>query len=148
MKSLIIALLLFIFINHFGKSQTVNDSTKDPDRESIHDTENVEPAINRYYPVGSFAFENFIAENMIVPQLVTFGLKGEVWLTVDIDSLGSVKELRILKRMPECDECNSEALRLAKSVHNWLPHKTVGGRTIDYDFIFCIKFPPKGFITR
>lgn len=72
------------------------------------------------YPGGEQEQFIFMAKNTQYPQdALDAGKKGKVWVQLDIDSDGKVVDAKVIKRVwPSLDK---EALRLLRSMPNWLP---------------------------
>lgn len=88
------------------------------------------------FPGGEEALIEFIKDNMKWP-LTQSTVEGIVAVRFTIDTLGNIKDLKIIKGI--CEESDKEALRLVSIMPRWNPRKMYG-KPIEGEFTLPIKF--------
>jgi protein TonB len=92
------------------------------------------------YPGGIPELKKFIANSIILPELVKAGtVFGKVVLRLTISSKGEVSNIVVQKGIENCKECEEEAIRVAKAMPNWNPAK-VGNSTVRSTAVVPINF--------
>lgn len=82
------------------------------------------------FPGGEKAMIQFIANNLRYPETaMEMAISGKciVGFVVDID--GQISDVRVLKRVSGCPECDREAERIVRLMPKWVPGK-VGGKAV------------------
>ena len=121
-KSSLILILAFLCFQSFGqviepKSET---PTKEPQQELIYEFVE-EPA---EFPGGASAFFPFVKENLKYPENARKNkIEGKCFLQFVVQKDGSISNVKVKKGVPDCPECDAEAIRLVKSMPNWSPGK-------------------------
>jgi len=83
-----------------------------------------DPTIDAEYPNGLDSMNAFLARNIEYPEIARdLGLEGKCILQFMVDFDGTVKDLRILRGVPDCFECDKEAMRVVKLMPKWKPGK-------------------------
>lgn len=76
------------------------------------------------YPGGNTALKTYFKENLLYPVSAReIALEGKVYLKFIISKTGEISNVSILRGIPDCNECNKEAIRLIKSMPKWKPAK-------------------------
>lgn len=71
---------------------------------------------------GSAALRKFLSDNLIYPvSAQEKGLQGKCYLRFTVDTVGSIKDLIVMKGVPGCPECDLEAVRVVSSMPSWVP---------------------------
>lgn len=92
------------------------------------------------YPGGIPELKKFIANTIILPELVKAGtVSGKVVLRLTISGKGEISNIVVQKGIENCKECEEEAIRVAKAMPNWNPAK-VGNSTVRSTAIVPINF--------
>jgi periplasmic protein TonB len=82
----------------------------------------------------------FFSENLIYPQTaLDNGIQGKVWLQFKVGSDGTISNIRVLRGVPDCHECDKEAIRLLKLMPRWNPAKK-GGKQVDAELKIPLTF--------
>lgn len=69
----------------------------------------------------------FLNKNMVYPtDALSAGIEGKVTLKFVVEKDGSIGTVQVLRGISECPKCNEEAVRVVKSMPNWIPAKTSG----------------------
>lgn len=77
------------------------------------------------FPGGDAELLSFIAKNLHYPTIAQEnGIQGKVYIRFVVSATGAVKDVQVLKSLdPYCDK---EAIRVIKSLPNWIPGKQNG----------------------
>lgn len=79
--------------------------------------------IDPQYPGGITEMKKFIQSNIRYPHK-DVSVEGRVYVTMIIDTNGRVTDPRVVRGISE--ECDQEALRLVRSMPNWIPAQDNG----------------------
>jgi len=72
------------------------------------------------FPGGLAELVKFIQKNLQFPALAReAGISGKVFLKFIINETGEISDIEIIKGIPNCEDCNREALRVVKSMPKW-----------------------------
>lgn len=92
------------------------------------------------YPGGGAAMNEFIKKNFIVPQeAFDKGISGTVFCQFLIDTDGTLKDIKVVRGVPNCAPCDAEALRVIKLMPKWIPARQ-GGRPVSLLMTIPVKF--------
>lgn len=76
---------------------------------------------------GKDEMNSFIAKNLRFPESVKQGIiSGKVFVKFVVSESGEISAVEVLKGIPACPECGEEAIRLVKSMPNWIPGRQSG----------------------
>jgi len=79
------------------------------------------------FPGGRVAMLKYLAENRNYPErAVAEGLEGKCHLKFVVGKDGSISEVTVVKGVPDCHECDTEAIRLVRNMPNWIPEYVKG----------------------
>jgi hypothetical protein len=82
---------------------------------------------NPEYPGGYNALKKFIAENMVFPKAaIERGIEGKCYVQFTISEIGVPSNFVVKRGVPDCPECDAEAIRVLKLMPNWIPGKQNG----------------------
>lgn len=116
-------LALFILVSGISFSQENFEPPKisnEPDKDSVYLNFDV-PA---EFPGGRAGLMTFLANNMHYPKTaIENELQGKCYLRFVIDTEGVVSNVRVSRGVPNCPECDEEAVRVIKSSPKWIPAK-------------------------
>lgn len=109
MKKFFVLLLLLAF-NSFLFSQ--NDSVYNA------------PEQLATFPGGELKFKKFINKNTHYPQQAySVKITRPSYIRFIVEKDGSISNVSVLSGIPECPDCNDEALRVIQIMPNWNPAK-------------------------
>lgn len=133
MKKTLLALFLLICGISFSQEEynivVAPDSKVEPSKDSIYSMID-EPA---QFPGGTSAMMNFLAKNMRYPQnAIENELQGKCFLKFIVDKEGMINDIKVLRSVPGCPECDKEAIRVVKSMPKWIPGKINGKKVKSY----------------
>ena len=130
---LIVAMLLFSF---FSVGQDVFVEKKDSSKVEIY--EYVDEFAE--FPGGLEAYKKYLAENIIYPvSAVNKNIEGTVYVRFIVSKSGYITNVRVVKAIPDCDECSEEVIRVFKSMPRWIPAKN-NGEIVDSYFNSKVTF--------
>ena len=121
MKNTLLVLFLLIIVKCYSQSDTSNLS-KNNSEEIFTVVEEMPEFIG-----GKLELSKFITANLKTPKVSKdVGLSGKCFLKFIIDSNGNIKDISILKGVPNCIECDNEAVRVIKLMPKWKAGKQNG----------------------
>lgn len=135
MKNLIYAILsLFVSCATFAQADTT--------RYEYPLDEHVETVVDAIaeFPGGRAEMFKFISTNIKYPEVAKknkLSGKSVVKFTIDID--GSISDVKIIRPMETCPECDAEAIRVVKTMPNWTPAKKAG-KTVKSYYVLPFQF--------
>jgi periplasmic protein TonB len=128
-------------------NETDNESfeiVEKPREEKVVEPE--EPKVYTYvdepaeFPGGTAALKRYLAENMKYPQTaVELGLEGKCYLQFVVSASGNISNVTVQRGVPDCPECDKEAVRVVKSMPKWRPGKN-GGKEVHSTFNLPVVF--------
>lgn len=92
------------------------------------------------FPGGKMAMNTFLASNINYPETaLKMGLQGKCYLKFVVNEMGEVSNVKIMKGVTDCPECDKEAVRVVKSMPNWKPAK-MNGKAVSSYYTLPISF--------
>lgn len=92
------------------------------------------------FPGGMYACKNFILTNLVYPSKAKEkGIEGKCYLKFIITESGEVSNVKVIKGVQDCPECDQEAIRLIKSMPKWEPGK-INGKPVNSTFTLPVQF--------
>ena len=92
------------------------------------------------FPGGKKAMMEFLNKNIKYPQLaIEQGIQGRCFLRFVVSTEGKISDVRVLRGVPDCPECDKEAIRVVKSMPRWKPGKN-NGRGVNSYFDMPVSF--------
>ncbi len=113
--------------NPFGATQVIVEKKEEPveikkEPEIFEVVE--EPA---EYPGGINEMRKYLAENINYPDIAReMGYQGKCYLRFVVSENGFISNVVVKKGVPDCPECDKEAIRVVKSMKQWKPAKNNG----------------------
>ena len=84
--------------------------------------------------------KQYLAANIVYPKrALEVGLQGKCHLQFNVSASGSISNVTIRRGVPDCPECDEEAVRVVKGMPKWNPGK-IAGVAVDSVFNLPIKF--------
>lgn len=91
------------------------------------------PDVEAKYPGGYPALNKFIVDNIKFPDIAQqMGTGGKVYLRFVVNEEGQISSVKVTRGVEDCPECDREAVRVVKSMKNWIPGKTNGKAVSSY----------------
>lgn len=89
---------------------------------------------------GRVALIKYIADNLKYPTVAEdAGLEGKCYLQFVVSMNGYISNVKIKRGVPDCPECDIEAVRMVKAMPKWIPGK-VSGKAVNSTFILPVTF--------
>jgi protein TonB len=136
--------VLLLSMSTFGQVEVQNPksiSETDPigkDTSYVHKFVD-EPA---EFPGGMKAMKKYLKSKLVRPESVVSGkIAGFCFTQFTVERDGSFTNLRIVRGVTDCPECDAEALRVIQNMPKWKPAKT-NGEIVRYLFNLPIVFKP------
>ena len=105
-----------------------------------------EPEIHTYVdepaevPGGINAMRKFLGENLDYPQVAKeLGLEGKCQLKFVVSAKGNISNVEVMRGVPDCPECDKEAVRVVKMMPAWKPGK-IKGEAVNSTFNLPVSF--------
>ncbi|MNU70551.1 Gram-negative bacterial tonB protein [compost metagenome] len=92
------------------------------------------------FPGGTIALKKYLTDNLRYPETAKeMGLQGKVYLQFVVSKEGEISNVKLMRGLPDCKECNTEAIRLVKAMPKWRPGKN-NGEAVDSYFHLPVEF--------
>ena len=79
------------------------------------------------FPGGNEAMKKFIYDNIVYPQeAIEQNLQGKCYVQFIVNVDGSISNVKIMRGVNDCPECDKEAMRVVKKMPKWNPGKLDG----------------------
>lgn len=92
------------------------------------------------YPGGTAAMKEFLKANLIFPTVAQeMGIQGKCYLRFIVNQDGSISDVKVLRGVTDCPECDAEAIRVVKKMPAWKPGK-LNGKDVKSVFTLPIVF--------
>jgi protein TonB len=74
------------------------------------------------FPGGREALINYLASNLVYPEYaIENGLEGKCYVRFVVSSTGKVSNVSVVRTVPNCPQCDQEAMRVIKGMPDWNP---------------------------
>lgn len=115
------------------KAEPMIEAVQEPEIYEVVD----EPAT---FPGGYEALKKYLSNNIVYPpNAKEAGISGKVFLKFIISKEGQISNVKIMRGIPDCPECDREALRVVKGMPNWIPGKN-RGKAVNSAFNLPVQF--------
>lgn len=92
------------------------------------------------YPGGQPAMREFLQKNIRYPQsALDKHLTGKCYLKFVVNKNGQISNVTVARGVPNCPECDKEAIRVVKMMPKWSPGKN-NGKPVNSYFHLPIAF--------
>jgi protein TonB len=92
------------------------------------------------FPGGMAALRKYLSENLVYPPTaIEKELEGKCYIRFVITAKGKITDISIARKVPNCPECDQEAIRLVAGMPDWKPGK-VNGKPVDSIYNLPIMF--------
>jgi TonB family protein len=79
------------------------------------------------FPGGDSERIKFVQKNLIYPKAVKKGqVSGTVYLEYIVEEDGSLSNIKVLRGISNCPNCDKEAIRVVSKMPKWIPGKQLG----------------------
>ncbi len=80
-----------------------------------------------YYPDGIPALKSYIRKNLVYPlSAKENGIIDRITMRFVVSETGEISDVRVMDGIPDCPECEEEAIRFVKSMPRWFPARKSG----------------------
>ena len=90
------------------------------------------PDVEAKYPGGFPELNKYIVDNIRFPEIAKEVGGGKVYLRFVVNEEGQISSVKVTRGVEDCPECDREAVRVVKSMKNWIPGKTNGKAVSSY----------------
>lgn len=92
------------------------------------------------YPGGRAELLKFLSDHIVYPKsAIKKNLEGKCYLQFVVDVDGFVTNVRVKRGVPDCPECDAEAVRVVNMLPQWKPGR-VNGKPVNSTFSMPIMF--------
>jgi protein TonB len=99
-----------------------------------------DPDISAEYPGGREKMVKYLTSNLNYPEIARlYGIQGKCHLQFIINKQGDISDIKIVRAVPDCVECDQEAIRVIKKMPKWKP-AIKDGQKVDSYFVMPINF--------
>lgn len=85
------------------------------------------------FPGGVAEMMKYLGNNIHYPEVaIQAGIQGRVTLRFVVDKSGEISRVKVIRGVPGCPECDTEAMRVVKSMPKWKPAKNGGKNVASY----------------
>jgi len=92
------------------------------------------------FPGGIAKLKEYMKANLMYPETaLELGIEGKCYLQFIVSAKGNISNVKVIRGIPDCPECDKEAIRLTKAMPNWTPGK-INGEPVNSLFNIPISF--------
>lgn len=92
------------------------------------------------FPGGMSALKKYLTDNLKYPERAKeLAISGKVFVQFVVSTGGQISNVKLLRGLPDCKECDTEAIRLVKTMPNWKPGKN-NGKAVNSYFNLPVEF--------
>lgn len=92
------------------------------------------------FPGGMSKLPPYLLDNLVYPQIaIELGLEGKCYTKFVVSKTGEISNVTVERGVPDCKECDKEAVRVIKGMPRWTPGK-FNGRVVNSYFHLPIAF--------
>lgn len=84
------------------------------------------------FPGGKKALLSFLVKNLEYPEVCIFG---KIYLKFTVLKDGTIENITVLRGVPDCPECEKEAIRVISIMPTWIPAKVSGKSVNSYFYL-------------
>ncbi len=95
------------------------------------------PDVPATFSGGREAFDTYIQQHIIKPANYT---SGKIYVEFFVSKKGNISNVRIKQAIADCEDCSKEAIRLMRSMPNWIP-ATNKGKSVNSVVRLSFEFP-------
>lgn len=92
------------------------------------------------FVTGNAAFRTFLNDNIVYPErAMNDNIQGKVYLNLYVDNTGQITDVKLKKGLPNCSECDAEAIRVARLIGKMNPGM-LAGNAVNSIFMLPVTF--------
>lgn len=86
-----------------------------------------------YYPDGIPAMKSYIRKNLAYPlSAKENGIVDRITMRFVVSETGEISDVKVVDGIPDCPDCEEEAIRFVKSMPRWIPARKTGSYVKSY----------------
>lgn len=161
MKNIVhLLFLLFFTLNTIAQSKDSIDSKRKGSNNQPEDiivlvddeSKEIEPEPEVYsviyaapkFPTGEKEMYQYIEKNLVIPEsALKNNTLGKCFLKFTVLENGDLRDITILKGIPNCIECDIEAKKLLENMPFWIPGRRPDGKIVKVYCVLAINFELK-----
>lgn len=122
----------------FEKQEEIKEEVKIEKKEEVVIYDVVDEPAD--FPGGMAAARAYLGNNIKYPQTaVDMSIEGKCYLKFIVSESGNISNVKVVRGVQDCPECDAEAVRVIKSMPNWKPGK-VNGKAVNSTFTLPVQF--------
>lgn len=122
----------------------------DPEPEIMREPEREMPPeilevvdVDASFPGGMEKLRVYLEQNLKYPTVAEeMGISGKCYVKFVVSATGSISNVKVVKGVRDCPECDAEAVRVVKAMPNWIPGQ-VRGKPVNSFYNLPIPFKPE-----
>lgn len=92
------------------------------------------------FPGGAIALKAYLKEHIVYPiSAKEKGIQGKCYLKFVVSDLGVISNIKVLRGVTDCSECDLEAIRVVQLMPLWVPGK-INGKAVDSYYNLPVQF--------
>src|SRR3989344_3669472 len=92
------------------------------------------------FPGGHSEMMKFLGSKIVYPQgPAELGIEGRCFIQFVVSKKGDISDVKVMRGVEDCPECDKEAVRVIKSMPLWRPGR-VKGKAVNSHFNLPVKF--------
>lgn len=85
------------------------------------------------YPGGIGQLKLFLSQNLVYPPTaLEKGIQGKCYVKFKVSESGEIDDIKIMRGVMDCPQCDEEAIRVIKLMPKWIPGKMDGKSVASY----------------
>ena len=141
MRNTAFTFLAFLLTTYFSFSQESETPVfKEPVKEFPRDSIVSDPEQKAEFNGGRSEMNKFLAKNITYPRgAIKANLQGKCYVRMVVEKDGTISDVKVLRGVPNCSECDAEAIRVIQAMPKMVPAKH-SGETVRSHFNLPINF--------
>ena len=92
------------------------------------------------FPGGKETLKAYVDANLNIPEIaIQNGIQGKCYLQFIVSAKGNISNVKVIRGVPDCPECDKEAVRVVKAMPNWVPGEN-SGKTVNSTVTLPVSF--------
>jgi TonB family protein len=92
------------------------------------------------FPGGIEVLKAYVDTNLNIPEIaIQNGIQGKCYLQFIVSAKGNISNVKVIRGIPNCPECDQEAIRVVKAMPIWVPGK-INGKPVNSRFYLPVSF--------
>jgi protein TonB len=112
----------------------------DKNMQTIDSTSVIEVDTPAQFPGGESAMFQFLSKQLVYPvRAKEEEISGKCFVQFVVTKEGLIVNVKVMRGVPGCPECDQECIRVIKSMPNWIPAQK-DGKPVNSTFILPVQF--------